>query len=198
MTDREIAGIGIVFACSHWRKRQSCAMRRLLALGVTLNFLIFALTACPVLAQSIDNSWSQRELWPGVRVSLPRPAVIQNQRRPIPRVLKQVTISTSNHDSPYLEAVVDLVRENRGLPYGVEFERRWRRQFGHRQITMRETGNSYWASYMDQGRWCFNRKIRISSTQMVEAYFSVPLKERYSKETRRMRAIVMSISLRKR
>jgi len=140
--------------------------------------------ACPAKAET-----TLYEFWPGVWISLPEAAVVENQPRPIPRVRKQVRVDG---------VIVDLVRQSRGLPYGAELERRWLAEQGHRQIIVRERGNSYWASWIDRGYWYFNRKIRMSSKQMVEAYFSVPVDERHSEESRRKRAIIMSISLRRR
>jgi len=143
-----------------------------------------ALFCAPATAQVVRD-----QLWRGVWITLPPGADVQEQPRPVPRVRKQVIIDG---------VFIDLVRQKKGLPYGAEAERRWRREVGHRQLTIRERRNSYSCSYIDQGRWCFNRKIRLSSKQMVEAYFSVPLASRHAPETRKMRAMVESISLRKR
>lgn len=131
---------------------------------------------------------TRHQLWRGVWISLPEGAVVENQPRPVPRVRKQAVID---------RVIIDLVRQKRGLPYGAEPERRWRREVGYRNITIRERGNSYFAAYTSRGYWHFNRKIRMSPRQMVEAYFSVSLQERHTEETRRRRAMIMSISLRR-
>lgn len=145
--------------------------------------------AAAVFAVTAKAENTSYKFWPGVWISLPEGAVVEKQPRPIRRVRKQVIIEG---------AIIDLVRQNSGLPYTAEGERRWLAERGHRQVTVRERGNSYWVSSISRGYWSFNRKIRMSSKQMVEAYFSVPLKERHSKETRRKRDIIMSISLKKR
>jgi hypothetical protein len=146
--------------------------------------MVLALGLCGV----AEGQTTRHQLWRGVWISLPEGAEIQPQPRPIRRVRKQVFIDG---------AIIDLVRQKKPLPYGAEFERRWWREFGYRNITVRSRGNSYFTTYTSRGIWSFNRKVRLSSRQMVEAYFSVPVAERHSDEARRLRAMLMSISLRR-
>jgi len=150
--------------------------------------LAAAILLTAALCWAAEGRTTRHQLWRGVWISLPEGAEIQPQPRPIRRVRKQVIIDG---------AIIDLVRQNKGLPYGAEFERRWRREAGYRNITVRSRGNSYFTTSTSRGVWHFNRKVRMSPKQMVEAYFSVPVPQRNSEEARRLRAMLMSISLRR-
>jgi len=140
------------------------------------------------------------ELWRGTWITLPEGAEVQRRPSPTARVKKYVFIKAPSFVGAAGEGVsVELIWQKSGLPYGAAFERRWLRDIGYRNVTVRGRGNSYWASYSDndQGWWAFNRKIRLSPRSMVEASFIVPIELRYAEETQRMRDMIMSISVRR-
>lgn len=156
--------------------------------------LVLAALVTFALSIFAEAQTTRQELWRGLWISLPEGTEVRTEiPGPIPEISKTASFERQGEWLAYIE----LWRQTRGLVYGAEIERRLRRRDGQRNVTARESGNSYWVSATYQGQWEFTRKIRLSPTRMIKAGFSVPVGERHTEATRLKRSIIMSISVRK-